>query len=162
MSDDPTGRTELRAQIEGRRAGIATFLHDARPRRNRLINVSVVSSATAAVLVGGPALGGARFTNAVKDEFSLGSAASIWQPLCIAALIVSLISAISSNLSKSHDVAAQVTAAEACNSELEGVLTSLRFGQISVEEASAQYQHCVTKIPFVEELTDTQRTHKGT
>ncbi|MEU4295463.1 hypothetical protein AB0E63_45210 [Kribbella sp. NPDC026596] len=157
MTDDPNARAELRAQIEARRAGIATFLHGARPRRNRLINVSIVSSATAAVLVGGPALAGPPFTNAIKEELSLSSPASVWQPLCLAALIVSLISAISSNLSKSHDLAAHVTAAEVCNTELEGVLTSLQFGQVSVEEAADQYQHCVSKIPFVEELPDTQR-----
>ncbi|MEV5965848.1 hypothetical protein AB0L70_29035 [Kribbella sp. NPDC051952] len=162
MTDDSAVRTELRTQIEARRAGIATFLHAARPRRNRLVNISVVSSATAAVLVGGPALGGAPFTNALKEELSLGSAASVWRPLCVAALIVSLIAAISSNLSKSHDVAAQVSAAEICNTELEGVLTSLQFGKISVEEASVQYQHCVTKIPFVEELADAHRTDRGT
>lgn len=57
MSDDPRNREELLTQIEDRRAGITAFLHEVRPRRNRLTNVSIVSSALAAVFVAGPALG---------------------------------------------------------------------------------------------------------
>jgi hypothetical protein len=154
MPDDPSVRAELQAKIERRRAGIAAFLRHVRPRRNRLTNISIVSSALAAVFVAGPALAGPSFTDAVKQEMSLASAASVWRPLCIAALVVSLVSAISSNLSKSHDLAARVTAAEVCSTELEAVSTSLQFGHLSVEEAVEQYHQCVSKIPFVEEQPD--------
>ncbi|RZT15462.1 hypothetical protein EV649_6251 [Kribbella sp. VKM Ac-2569] len=152
MPDDPRVRAELRTQIETRRAGIAAFLRDVRPRRNRLTNISIVSSALAAALVAGPALGGAPFTNGVKDQLSIGSAADVWRPLCLAALIVSLVSVISGNLSKSQDLAARVTAAEVCSAELEGVLTSLQFGHLSVEDAVEQYHHSVSKVPFVEDV----------
>jgi hypothetical protein len=158
MPDDPRVRAELRAKIEARRAGIAAFLHDVRPRRNRLTNISIISSALAAVFVAGPALAGQTFTDGVKRELSLSSGALVWRPLCLAALIVSLVSAISSNLSKSQDLAARVTAAEVCSTELESVMTSLEFGHLSVEDAVEQYHQCVSKIPFVEELPDTSRS----
>ncbi|MGW1344009.1 hypothetical protein ACWCOV_23395 [Kribbella sp. NPDC002412] len=151
MAEDIDVRAELRARIETRRAGIAAFLRDVRPRRNRLTNISIVSSALAAAFVAGPALTGVQFTERVKEDLSLDTSAAVWQPLCLAALIVSLISVISSNLSKSQDLAARVTAAEVCNTELEGVLTSLQFGHLSVEDAVEQYQESVSKIPFVEE-----------
>lgn len=151
MAEDIDVRAELRAQIENRRAGIAAFLREVRPRRNRLTNISIVSSALAAAFVAGPALMGVQFTERVKGDLSLDTSAAVWQPLCLAALIVSLISVISSNLSKSQDLAARVTAAEVCNTELEGVLTSLQFGRLSVEDALDQYQESVSKIPFVEE-----------
>jgi hypothetical protein len=157
MPDDPSVRAELRAQIETRRAGIAAFLRQVRPRRNRLTNISIISSAMAAVFVAGPALAGPPFTDAVKQELSLSSPASVWRPLCLAALLVSLVSAISSNLSKSQDLAARVTAAEVCSTELEAVLTSLQFGHLSVEDAAEQYHQCVSKIPFVEEPPDKPR-----
>ena len=157
MSDDPKVRAELRAQIETRRAGIAAFLHEVRPRRNRLTNISIVSSAMAAIFVAGPALAGPPFTDSVKRELSLASGADVWRPLCLAALIVSLVSVISSNLSKSQDLAARVTAAEVCSTELEGVLTSLQFGRLSVKDAVEQYHQSVSKIPFVEELPNTSR-----
>lgn len=161
MPDDPGVRAELRARIETRREGIAAFLHDVRPRRNRLTNISIVSSAMAAVFVAGPALAGQPFTDTVKRELSLSSGAAVWRPLCLAALIVSVVSVISSNLSKSQDLAARVTAAEVCNTELEGVLTSLQFGHLSVDDAVDQYHQCVSKIPFVEELPDKQRSPGG-
>ena len=83
MPDDPRAREELLAQIEARRAGVAAFLHDVRPRRNRLTNISIISSAMAAVFVAGPALGGTKFTDGVKEELSLASGASVWRPLCL-------------------------------------------------------------------------------
>jgi hypothetical protein len=154
MAEDPSVRAELRAQIIARREGIAAFLHEVRPRRNRLTNVSIISSALAAVFVAGPALGGMPFTNNVKDQLSLSSGTFVWRPLCVAALIVSLVSVITSNLSKSQDLAARVAAAEVCSTELENVMTSLQFGHLSVEDAVEQYHQCVSKIPFVEELAD--------
>jgi MFS family permease len=156
MSDDPRNREELLTQIEDRRAGITAFLHEVRPRRNRLTNVSIVSSALAAVFVAGPALGGVGFTDTMKQELSLSTAAGVWRPLCIAALIVSLVSVISANLSKTHDLTARIAAAEVCNTELEAVMTSLHYGHLSMEDAVEQYHHCVSKVPFVEE--DHERT----
>lgn len=154
MPEESSVRAELRAQIEARRAGIHAFLHEVRPRRNRLTNVSIISSALAAVFVAGPALAGTQFTDSVKGELSLSSGAVVWRPLCLAALVVSLVSVISSNLSKSQDLAARVTAAEVCSTELENVMTSLQFGHLSVEDAVEQYHQCVSKIPFVEEVPD--------
>jgi hypothetical protein len=157
MPDDPGVRAELLAQIEARRADIAAYLREMRPRRNRLTNVSIVSSAMAAVFVAGPALAGRQFTDGVKDGLSLDAGATVWRPLCLAALLVSLVSVISSNLSKSQDLAARVTAAEVCSTELEGVMTSLQFGHLSVEEAIDLYQQYVSKVPFIEELPDPSR-----
>lgn len=151
MTDDRRPRDELLAQIEARRDGITAFLHDVRPRRNRLTNISIISSAMAAVFVAGPAVVGQPFIDSVKRELSLSSGADVWRPLCFAALVVSMLSIISSNLSKSQDLAARITAAEVCNTELEGVMTSLHFGHLAVDEAVEQYHHCVSKIPFVEE-----------
>jgi hypothetical protein len=154
MPDESSVRAELRAQIVARREGIAAFLHEVRPRRNRLANVSIISSALAAIFVAGPALGGMPFTDEVKQQLSLSTGTMVWRPLCLAALVVSLVSVISSNLSKSQDLAARVTAAEVCSTELENVMTSLQFGHLSVEDAVEQYHQCVSKIPFVEEVAD--------
>ena len=162
MADDPKVRAELRAQIESRRADIAAFLREVRPHRNRLTNISVISSALAAVFVAGPGIAGPEFVNALKQELSLSNTALVWRTLCLAALFVSLVAAISANLSKSHDLAARVTAAEVCSMELEGVLTSLQFGRLPVKEAVVQYHQCVSKVPFIEELPHTLRSPEAT
>ena len=57
---------------------------------------------------------------------------------------------------------ARVTAAEVCSTELEGVATSLQFGHLSVEEAAEQYHQSVSKIPFVEDLSDKPRSFEQT
>jgi MFS family permease len=151
MRDDPKVRGELLTKIEVRRASIRAFLGKVRPRRNRLANISIISSAVAAVLVAGPAIGGQTFTQSVQDALSLEKGSIVWRTLCFGALIVSLVAVISTNMSKSQDLAARVTAAEACNTELEGLLTVLQFEQLSVHDAVELYQQYVTKIPFVEE-----------
>jgi O-antigen/teichoic acid export membrane protein len=158
MRDDPTLREELLAQIEARRAGIAAFLHDVRPRRNRLTNISIISSAMAAVFVAGPAVAGQRFTDPVKQALALDRSSTVWRTLCLAALVVSMVSVISANLSKSQDLAAQVAAAEVCNTELECLMVSLHFGHLSVEDAVELYHQYVSQIPFVEELPNPSRS----
>lgn len=158
MPDDPKVRAELRAQIETRRAGIAAFLHEVRPRRNRLTNISIISSALAAVFVAPPALAGPAFTDAVRDELSLKNAVPVWRALCLGALVVSLVAVITGNLSKSQNLDARVAAAEVCSTELEGVLTSLQYGRMSVKDAVEQYHQSVSKIPFVEELPEATRS----
>lgn len=75
----------------------------------------------------------------------------MWRTLCLAATLVSLVAAISVQLNKSQDMASQLSAAEACNTELEGLRTLLEFGQLPVRDAIELYQKYITKIPFVEE-----------
>ncbi len=151
MTDEARLRRQLLAKIEKRRADIDAFLHDNRPRRNRMTNVSIVSSAMAAVFTAGPAIGGLTFAQAVQRGLALSEAAHVWRTLCAGALIVSLVAAISTNLSKSQDLAGRVTAAEVCNTELDGLRAFVEFRHLPVEEAVELYQQYVTKVPFVEE-----------
>jgi hypothetical protein len=44
-----------------------------------------------------------------------------------------------------------LSAAEAANAELEGLMTLLEFGHLPVEEAVKLYQQYAVKIPFVED-----------
>lgn len=153
MGDDENVdvRQELIRRIEARRASINAFVRRVRPRSARLANISIVSSAVAAVFTAGPAFGGVSFTEAVQRGFSLANSSIVWRTLCLAATLVSLVAAISVQLNKSQDVASQLSAAEACNTELEGLQTLLEFGQLPVRDAIELYQKYVTKIPFVEE-----------
>jgi hypothetical protein len=64
-------------------------------------------------------------------------------------MIVSLVATISVQLSKSQDTAAQLSAAEACDTELEGLQTLLELEQLPVQDAAGLYLKYITKIPFV-------------
>jgi len=151
MTDEARLRRQLLARIEKRQADIDAFLHGTRPRRNRMTNISIVSSAMAAVFTAGPAIGGLTFAQAVQRGLALDQAALVWRTLCGGALIVSLVAAISTNLSKSQDLAGRVAAAEVCHTELEGLRAFVEFRHLPVEEAVELYQQYCAKIPFVEE-----------
>lgn len=144
-------RQELLDQIAHRRASIDEWLRANRPRSGRLSTVSIVSSALAAVFVAGPAVGGEQFTGGAAEALSLDTSTPVWRFLCLLGLIASVVSAIATNLHKSQDLAARITAAESCDADLEGLETLLRFGQISIEEAVDLYKGYVTRIPHVDE-----------
>lgn len=148
--DEATLRHELTVRIDRRREGLAAFLRRARPRRNRLTNISVIGSALAAVLTAGPAFGGAKFTTSVQGALALPSDSVVWRTLCLAAVVLSVASALSTNLANAHAVAANVTAAETCNTQLEGLQTALSFGHIPLDDAVRLYEQYVAKVAFVD------------
>jgi hypothetical protein len=75
----------------------------------------------------------------------------VWRFLCLLGLIASIVAAIATNLHKSQDLAARITAAESCDADLEGLQTLLRFGRISTEEAVDLYKGYLARIPHVDE-----------
>jgi hypothetical protein len=149
MSDSDEDRRELLRRIGTQRASIDAFLRQVRPRSVRLTNISIVSSAAAAVFTAGPALGGVSFAEAVQRILSLSNNSIVWQALCLVAMLVSLVATISMQLSKSQDATAQLSAAEACDTELEGLQTLLELGQLQVRDATDLYIKYIAKIPFV-------------
>ena len=144
-------REELLDQITYRRASIGEWLRTNRPRSSRLSTVSIISSALAAVIVAGPALGGERFTGGAADVLSLDTGAPVWRFMCLLGLIASVVAAIATNLHKSQDLAARITAAESCDADLEGLQTLLRFGRISTGEAVDLYRGYIARIPHVDD-----------
>ena len=151
VSDQSDLRRELLYRIDSRRASIDDYLQRARPRGGRLVTVAIVSSALAAVLTAGPALGGEPFAEGVANSLALPSDSIVWRGLCFLALGVSLVAAITTNLARSQDTERKIAVAESTNAELEGLRTLLTFGQVSVGDAATQYQQFLTKIPWVDE-----------
>jgi hypothetical protein len=151
VGDNVDVRLELIRRIEARRASINAFMRRVRPRSIRLANISIISSAVAAVFTAGPAFGGVPFAEAIQRGFSLSNSSTVWRILCLAATFVSLVAVISVHLNKSQEMTSQLSAAEACNTELEGLQTLLEFAQLPVHDAVELYQKYITKIPFVEE-----------
>jgi hypothetical protein len=153
MTEDGELRQDLLSRIEARRASVQAFLHRQRPRTRRRTNVAIVLSSLAALFTAGPAVGGETFAGTVQNTLNLRSESYVWRVLCLLALLVSVGSAVVSNISKSRDDIAQVSTAEAANAELEGLSTLLQFGQLPVQDAVKLYQQYSTKIPFVEDLS---------
>ena len=87
----------------------------------------------------------------MAKSLELGGPEAVWRPLCLAAMVVSVVAAISANLSKAKNAEARIVSAEACNAELEGLQALVEFRQVSLQEALKMYQQYVAKIPFVAE-----------
>ncbi len=148
---DPDDLHRLLEQIRSKRRTIEHFLSTARPRAERLTYVAIVSSALAAALTAGPAVGGADFVASAQGVLDLSSASGVWQPLCLLATVASVVAAITANLSKAKNSTARIVNAEVCNAELEGLATMVEFGQVPLEEAVELYARHVSRIPFVPE-----------
>jgi hypothetical protein len=157
---DPNINQQLLKRIERRRRTVETYLRSARPRVTRLTYISVISSALAAALTAGPALGGQKFTTQVAASLQLGGPANVWRPLCLLAMIVSIIAAISANLSMSKNAETRIISAEACCAELEGLHTLVEFGQMSLEDAVKLYQEYIAKVPFVTDTTEVENGNR--
>ena len=151
MPDDPKVRKQLLDLINHQQADIDGFLRRTRPRRNVLNNIATVCSALAAAFAAGPAFAGPKRTAEAADSLGLANAGQLWQPLCMAAFIVAVVAAVAANLSRSQDLPARISAAEACHAELKGLATLLTFKHLSVQEAVELYQQYVLKVPFVED-----------
>ena len=147
-AEDPDQHLLLE-HIANRRHDLDAYLKRARPRSERMTVVTIVSSAIAAALTAGPALGGKPFTDALTLTMDLD--VPVWRPLCFIAMVASIVAAISANLSRSKNAEARIIGAEACNAELEGLQTLLEFHQVPVRQAVKIYQGSVAKVPFVEE-----------
>lgn len=143
------GEEQLLTLIENRRRYINIYLTRARSRAQRLTLTSIISSSLAAAFTAGPALGGPPFTLALANSLSLDGAAAVWRPLCLLAMIVSVVAAITATLSKSGNAELGISNAEACNTELHLLSTFLEFDQIPLKEALKMYQESVSKIPFI-------------
>ena len=157
MARDSNSRHELLERIRARRATLGAYVSELEPRGNRLTNLSIVCSAVVTALTAGPALGGTRFTDVTASIFNIPEDSLVWRGLCFLAMILSIVAAVATNMYKSHDVAARLAKAEACNVALEGLETQVEFGQISLGEAVKQYQQYVAEIPFVHEQPATAR-----
>ncbi len=151
MATDTESRRELLERIRARRASIGAYVRELEPRGARLTNVSIVCSSIVTALTAGPALGGTGFTSATAEALDLPEASFVWRALCFLAMVLSIVAAVATNLYKSHDVAARLAKAEACNVALEGLETLVEFGQLSLGEAVTLYQQYVAEIPFVHE-----------
>jgi hypothetical protein len=151
MNADTDVHLELLERIKAKRASINAFIRELQPRGDRLTNVSIICSALVTALTAGPALGGQRFTSGAADLFNVADESVIWRLLCLGAVVLSIVAAITSNLYKSHDVAARLAKAQASNVGLEGLETLVEFRQLPVEDALKQYQQYIADIPFIQD-----------
>ncbi len=149
MSEPTDNRQQLAAHIARRRSEINSYLRRAKPRRKRLVNVSVTGSTLAAAVTVGPSVGGTDFTSAVQSIFSLANDSTVWRILCLCAVFLSVGAALATNLSNSHSASEHLSAAEAASAELDGLESAVAFGHLPIEDAVKLYGQYTAKVSFI-------------
>ncbi len=142
---------KLVERIKTRRTHISTYVSELETHDTRLTNLSIVSSAIAAALTAGPALGGVNFTESVQKLFGLLDDSPVWRLLCLAATVVSIVAAVSTNLYRSHDTASRLAKAQAASRLLAALEASVEFGQVPVDQAAKLYQQYIAEVAFIPE-----------
>ena len=140
--------TDLLAQIRRKRAEVDAVIGRTLPRKRRLLNVSIISGALAAVLTTGPAVGGQSFVTWVKSAFALNAPG--WQVLCAAAALCSLAATVATQLLKSNNLEERVFRGQSCRAKLEALEVGLSTGQIDVPHATTAYMQCLEEAAFLE------------
>jgi hypothetical protein len=140
--------TDLLAQIRRKRAEVDAVIARALPRKRRLLNVSIIAGALAAVLTTGPAVGGQSFVAWVKEVFALEAPG--WRVLCGAAALCSLAATVSTQLLKSHNLEERVFRGQSCRAKLEALDVGLSTGQIDLPRATTAFMQCLEEAAYLE------------
>jgi len=155
VADEGEGSpTRLLDMIEHRRRCVDAYVRQKSPASTRLSTISIVSSAVAAALTAGPALGGGSFAETTSEGLGWDTSEPVWRLLCLGALAVSVTAAISANLNKASDLTSRIAAAEAARAALHGLATRLEFGRLPVEDAALEYRDVLAGIPFVPDMAE--------
>lgn len=137
----------LLAKIKTKRQQLSDYLAKTEPRHSTLILCSIVAGALSAALTAGPGVGGENFIDAAADVASFGI--PLWQVLCLAATVLSVLAVVANGLLKSYDLTSKIASARTCDAKLEGIQTMLELGQSDVEQATQQYTQCLAEMPHV-------------
>ena len=139
---------DLLASVRQKRQQLDRFLSAAVPRKRRLLNVSIVAGALAAVLTAAPAVGGQPFTAWLTGL--LGLASPSWRVLCGIAAVCSVMASVATQLLKSNQLEERVVRALGCRAKLEVLEIGITAGQLDASRATVEYMQCVQDAAFLD------------
>lgn len=159
MNSEQEAWEGLLRKLHAKRRRIAAFVSKIEPRGAHLTNLSIICAAIATALTAAPAIGGISLTDALG---AAGPNSPSWRILCGAATLFSLIAAIATNLFRTHDIASRLASAQACDAKLEGLEIRAELKQVSLQEASALYEKCISDVSFIPPEHETRKWFRGT
>lgn len=151
MSENLELYQRLLEKIKVKRAGINAYAKDIDSRSSRLTNWSIICTALTTVLTAGPAIGRENFTKFVTSIIPVNDP-QVWGTLCLLAMILSIVAAITNNLNRSRELASHLAKAQAASLLLEKLENSLEFKQIPVSQAAKLYEQYIVDLPYIQEL----------
>lgn len=139
MASEPTDA--LLARVRATRAQVDSYVARTTPRKQRLLNTTIVGGAVAAALTAVPAVGGAPVTSWLTQ--ALGLESPVWRLLCGAASLSSIAATIATTTLKSTHLEEHVSRALACRARLEAIETGIALGYADLRQATTDYLKCV-------------------
>ena len=147
MPDTTNEKDVLLAKIRTKRQELSDYLAETEPQHSAMIMCSIIAGALSAALTAGPGIGGEEFINSASDVASFGI--PIWQVLCLAASLLSVVAVVANGLLKSYDLTSKIASARTCDAKLEGIETMLELGQADLKQATQLYTQCLAEMPHV-------------
>jgi hypothetical protein len=148
MADESGTGLALVPRIRAKRAEVDAWLSRMRPRKRRLLNVTLIGGGVSALLTAGPALGGKPFADWLTSALGLESPA--WRLLCGAAAASSCAAAIATQILKANGLEENVSKAQACGARLEVLELALEAGQIDAKTGLEEYARCAESVAFLQ------------
>jgi len=147
MPQNATDENVLLTKIKTKRQELANYLQKTKPQNTKLVNSSIIAGALAAALTAGPGVGGEGFISSAKGMVSFG--VPVWQALCLAASILSVVAVIANGMLKSNGLAAKISKTQLCDAKLEGLEIMLELRQIDTKQALQLYTQQLTEISHI-------------
>jgi hypothetical protein len=138
---------DLGARVRAKRSQVDAWLLRMRPRKRRLLNITIVGGGISALLTAGPALGGKTLTDWLTA--SLGLASPSWRLLCGGAALASCAAALSTQILKSNSLEENIAKAQACSAKLEILELALAEGQLDTKAGLEEYSRCAEAVAFL-------------
>lgn len=138
---------ELLHKITSKRKKVHDFITKHEPRNRLLINVAIVCGIMGTALAGIPAIGGNAAIDGIKSVTQ--PQLPIWQLICIAAAISTMIATIATSLRNNHDVTNKLSKAQVCEAKLEMLELLLVSNQIDVKQAVEKYGEYSAEVAFI-------------
>lgn len=148
MTESSDLRSKLLETIKTRQQGVSAYIKNHEQQSSRLTNLSITFTAVTAVLTAGPGLGREKFVQSMQSLFNAPDV-NVWGVLCLLAMLLSIVTAVITNMIKSQISSENLVKAQTARVLLEKLETSLEFEQLPVAEATKQYQQYLADIAFI-------------
>jgi len=140
---------ELRELVAHEQQRINHFLVSRLPRKARLLNVSILGGAAAAVLSAWLAVGGPSLNSWLTS--TVGLTIPAWQLLCGAAALCSVTATVATQLLRSQNLESQINCAQRCKAKLEMIHVGLAMGQLETAQAKSEFMAYVEEAALLPE-----------
>jgi hypothetical protein len=138
---------ELLKKVATKRQQVGAYIRKQEPRNKLLINVAIICGIAGTAFAGIPAIGGTAAIDGIKSVTQPNL--PIWQILCIAAALSTMVATIATSFRNNHDTTNKIAKAQVCNAKLEMLELLMLNNQIDLKQAIEKYGEYCSEVAFL-------------